>query len=261
MSDDAWAAYFYPETFDEATRYGTLRNLLGLRDAGELAHAEYLASAWREQDLARGAAIIPQTFDAGHLSAIHRHLLQDVYEWAGQWRTVELAKGKGAFASIEFGDVKLHLEYARRGVHDRSWMQMGQREFAEAAGEVFAHINQAHPFREGNGRASKVFMNHVAQLAGRELDYRLISPAVWNAAAEASRPPVGEFTPNGQPMATLFAAIARPSRQRAEPSVDERIMRAIEGLIDRAGPRPRIEPPPRPPGARDFPGGQDGYGR
>lgn len=106
-----------------------------------------------------------------------------------------------------------------------------------------------------------VFMNHVAQLAGRELDYRLINPAVWNEAAEASRPPVGEFAPNGQPMATLFAAIAQPTRQRSEPTTGERITRAIQGLIDRAGTRQGIYPPPRPSSARGFRDEQDGYGR
>lgn len=179
----------------------------------------------------------------------------------GQWRMVEMAKGKGPFASVEHGEIKLHLEYARRGVHNRSWMSMGQREFAAAAGEVFAHVNQAHPFREGNGRASKVFMNHVAQLAGRELDYRLISPETWNAAAEASRPAVGELAPNGEPLATLFAAIARTTRPPSEPAVEKRITRAIEGLVDRLGPLRGGDSRSRPPGDRDSRGDQGGYGR
>lgn len=84
---DAWDSYFYPPP-DERT----LRNLLGERDPDVLGVREYGRVARRQRELMAGDIAIPRTYDAAHVRAIHRHLFQDVYEWAGEYRTVPLFK-------------------------------------------------------------------------------------------------------------------------------------------------------------------------
>jgi cell filamentation protein len=68
-----------------------LRNLLGITDAAELARAEAALSASRLIDLERRR--LPGRYDLAHLQAFHRYILGDVYDWAGQLRTVSIAKG------------------------------------------------------------------------------------------------------------------------------------------------------------------------
>ncbi len=70
---------------------GVLRNLLGITDAAELARAEAALSASRLIDLERRR--LPGRYDLAHLQAFHRYILGDVYGWAGELRTVSIAKG------------------------------------------------------------------------------------------------------------------------------------------------------------------------
>lgn len=80
---EAWESYFYPETYDPATQQGTLQNKFGERDAHRLDIRERAASAARAQQLGDGLVDIERSFGIEHLQAIHRHLFQDVYDWAG----------------------------------------------------------------------------------------------------------------------------------------------------------------------------------
>ncbi|GAA3078751.1 fido (protein-threonine AMPylation protein) [Kribbella aluminosa] len=123
----------------------------------------------RQRELESGEADIPRTYDARHLRAVHAYLFQDVYEWAGQTRQTELYKGHpGGFAPP--GQVDRYLDDAAKLIESAEWASMSQREFGENAAKVYAYVNQAHPFREGNGRAAKLFMQHVAELSPYRLD-------------------------------------------------------------------------------------------
>ena len=97
MAFDTWESYFYPPP-DE----GTLRNLFDERDPVVLTRLEYVETARRQRELLAGQVAIPKTYDADHVRAIHRHLFQDVYAWAGEFRSVNISKGAGR----GFGDVK-----------------------------------------------------------------------------------------------------------------------------------------------------------
>lgn len=103
MSD---TEYCYPPD------YTVLRNKLGLRDAKEL---EFFEREFVMQRIAQGAP--SGDFGLAHLQAIHRHLFQDVYEWAGEIRTVEIAKGGSQFQFrrfIETGMADIHRRLAAR---------------------------------------------------------------------------------------------------------------------------------------------------
>lgn len=82
-----WGDYFWPGQIDECRV-----NKLGIRDAELLEQNERVLSAGRAAEIASGAAPIARTNDLDHLRAIHRHLFQDVYEWAGELRVTELVR-------------------------------------------------------------------------------------------------------------------------------------------------------------------------
>lgn len=208
---DTWESYFYPETYDPRACYGTLRNLFDERDDAVLSTIEYGVTFRRQRELERGLVPIPRTYDADHVRAIHRHLFQDVYEWAGEFRSVNMAKGAGrGFGDVTTGEVDQLLDDVRQRIADTDWGRLDRDRFGEQAATVFAYLNQAHPFREGNGRTSKVFMEHVAERSRFTLDYRRVTPAEWNNASELSGPDLGKYEPEPASLVPVFRAITQP---------------------------------------------------
>src|SRR5207302_6131632 len=129
---------------------GTLRNRLGITDRAELARAEARLAAGRETILFRERPDLGR-YDLAHLQAIHRHLFAQIYDWAGQLRTVNMAKGDTLFALAEWVEPQgrqLFDDIGRRH-HLRG---LDRDEFVIAAGQFLSDLNALHPFREGNGR-------------------------------------------------------------------------------------------------------------
>ena len=84
---DTWESYFYPPPDD-----ATMRNVQDIRDPQALQVFEYGATALRQKQLYMDPSIVARTYDAAHVRSIHRHLFQDVYEWAGEYRTQNMTK-------------------------------------------------------------------------------------------------------------------------------------------------------------------------
>jgi cell filamentation protein len=126
---------------------GVLRNLLGITDAGELARAEAALSASRLVDLEQRR--LPGRYDLDHLRAFHRHILGDVYEWAGELRTVSIAKGS-VFCLPQHLVSYAHDVFGRLAAADRL-RGLNREQFIGKATEFLADVNAMHPFREGNG--------------------------------------------------------------------------------------------------------------
>ncbi|MEA2906502.1 MAG: cell filamentation protein [Alphaproteobacteria bacterium] len=165
--------YVYPGT-------KTLRNCLGITDARELDRIERRLVTDR---IAEGAP--SGIFDLLHFCAIHRHLFQDVYDWAGQLRTVEINKGGHQFQFRQYiqtgmGDVHRRLRAARflRG--------LSPAEFAREAAVIIGDVNYVHPFREGNGRTQAQYLQQLAAQAGYDIDLTRIQPKSWIEASKAS---------------------------------------------------------------------------
>ncbi|MFT4298349.1 MAG: Fic family protein [Aeromicrobium sp.] len=218
---DSWESYFYPETFNPATREGTLRNLYDERDPDALARKEYVSTARRAFEIHRGVVDIPRTYDAVRVRAIHRYLFQDVYEWAGEERTVGMAKDVSDFADVSSGQVDRYFEDVNRIVRSAQWARLDRPQFARAAANVFAHLNQAHPFREGNGRTSKVFMEHVAEQSPYTLQFDRVSPYIWNNASKMSGPDRGSYAPVPDSLIPVFEHIAvERSPSAVDPAID-----------------------------------------
>ncbi|MCA2304811.1 Fic family protein [Mycobacterium intracellulare] len=195
----AWADYFWPDST-------VLRNKLGITDAEELRNAEYRLVAVRQAEITRGGAAITETFDAEHLKSLHGWLFQDVYDWAGRYRDVAISKLTG-FAPVDRIDDC--LDRAAGLVSDTRWQGISDTRFAHAAAEVFAWVNYAHPFREGNGRASRAFMDAVAVKSGRWLDYSGVSEAVWVQRTAFSVPDLDQDRPQHHWLVPVFAAVTR----------------------------------------------------
>lgn len=211
---NAWQAYYYPETYDPRRRTGTMRNLAGIRNPDLLREYEYAMTAMRATQLHDRTVEIPRTFDAGHLQAIHRHLFQDVYEWAGTFRTVDMQKGTKPFALTDDGTIARHLQSARRVIERTPWQTRDRHIFAASAATVFAHLNEAHPFREGNGRTNKIFLAQVAELSRYTLDVASVDRATWNLASQTSRPRHDPYHPRPEKLTALFEQLAKPRDHR-----------------------------------------------
>jgi cell filamentation protein len=180
LQDQLWNSYFWEPGGQ------VLRNLYGVKDQGILSAIEYAQTASRELEIARGDAEIPRTYDGDHLRAIHQYLFQDVYEWAGKHRRVDMSKDL-AGEEIVFAPTDLidgAISEAADVVRSVDWPSTDQTEFAHATAETYSWLNYAHPFREGNGRAAKVFLHHVAEQ----------SPWRLNFGALDTTPPAGEFS-------------------------------------------------------------------
>ena len=160
--------------------YTVLRNRLDIRDAPALEAAE------RELVAQRLLEPVPAgDFDLAHLKAIHRHLFQDVYAWAGEVRTVEVAKGESRFQPrrfIETGMADIHHRIVAAGY----FAGLGPDEFAGRAGPVLGDINHVHPFREGNGRTQLQYLKQLAARAEHVLDLTRIDRAAWLDASRRS---------------------------------------------------------------------------
>jgi len=153
--------YCYPGTT-------ILKNKLGLKNQRELDAFE------SEISLQRSTESLPAgRLSYTHYRAIHRHLFQDVYSWAGKVRTVRISKGESTFCYPEHIDQEMAKLFRalRRAKHLRG---LSAQAFAKQAAHFLAELNAIHPFREGNGRTQLTFLTLLAEKAGyvSDLDNR-----------------------------------------------------------------------------------------
>lgn len=154
----------------------TLGNKLGLTDAIALAHAEERLTKKRALEL-YDKKILDQ-YEVGTfagLQQIHGYLFQDVYEFAGKMRTVNIAKGNFRFAPV------LYLDEALKSID-----KMPQDTF-EAIVEKYVEMNVAHPFREGNGRSTRIWLDNILRREiGRVIDWSMVDKEDYLLAMERS---------------------------------------------------------------------------
>lgn len=151
---------------DEST--GLLVNLVGATTDAELSEAE--ADLVFARTIQLDGTDLPDTRDLAELQAIHRHLFQDVYAWAGELRTVDIRRSSEGFlpvvaldraGGIAAGDLKT----------DGNLQGLPRETFVARLAHHYDQFNYIHPFREGNGRTQRVFWSRVAEAAGWQLDW------------------------------------------------------------------------------------------
>jgi cell filamentation protein len=165
--------YCYPGTT-------VLINKLGTRDPAELQAFETTMSALRgEEPSPRGQ------LGYAHYRAIHRHLFQDVYRWAGRIRTVRISKGDSMFCYPENIDAQMGKLFS--SLKDASHLHgLDPAAFAHSAARFLSDLNAIHPFREGNGRTQLAYLVLLAEAAGHRLDLeRLDAAAMFTAMVES----------------------------------------------------------------------------
>lgn len=127
-----------------------LKNKLGITNSAELAREEEKISKKRALELFESG--MPDGPEAGTFAAlaeIHRYLFREIYEFAGEVRTVNLAKGNFRFAPL------MYLRTALENIE-----KMPQSTFDEII-EKYVEMNIAHPFREGNGRSTRIWLDQI----------------------------------------------------------------------------------------------------
>jgi cell filamentation protein len=157
-----------------------LKNLSGLRDQVALDAFESVMTAQRAEELLPSGR-----FGVAHYRAIHRHLFQDVYRWAGRFRIVRLGKDASAFCYPEHIAREMQALFQSLS-RDRFLKGRSRPDFAAQAASFLATLNAIHPFREGNGRAQMTFVALLADRAGHPFGRRRLQPDTFLAAMVAS---------------------------------------------------------------------------
>lgn len=162
---------------------GVLKNRFGITDGAtlEATEADLVAARSRELSLAP----LKGRFNLAHLRAIHRYLFGDVYEWAGQLRTIDIGKGGHLFAHHAH-IVSAAAPIFQRLLEEKYLDGLGPAAFSERAAHYLGELNALHPFREGNGRAQREFISHLAHAAGYYIAWENVKePAMLEASIES----------------------------------------------------------------------------
>lgn len=153
-----------------------LENKLGLTSSADLAREEERISKKKAVNLFETSFL--DTLPAGKfitLQAIHKYLFEDIYDFAGEVRTVNMAKGNFRFAPL------MYLQAALENI-DR----MPQSNFDEIV-EKYVEMNIAHPFREGNGRSTRIWLDHILKNEiGKVVDWSKVDKEDYLLAIERS---------------------------------------------------------------------------
>ena len=153
-----------------------LENKLGITSSAELARAEEKLSKIKARELFETGLL--DTFPVGNfegLAMIHRYLFDDVYSFAGEMRTVNIAKGNFRFAPV------MYLGAALDNIS-----KMPQSGFDEIV-EKYVEMNVAHPFREGNGRSMRIWLDCILKKElGKVIDWSHIDKEDYLLAMERS---------------------------------------------------------------------------
>ena len=153
-----------------------LENKLGITDSAELARIEERISKARALELFESGRL--DTFPVGNfegLAMIHRYLFDEIYDFAGEMRTVNIAKGNFRFAPV------MYLGAALDNIS-----KMPQKTFDEII-EKYVEMNVAHPFREGNGRSTRIWLDCILKKElGMVVDWSRVDKEDYLLAMERS---------------------------------------------------------------------------
>ncbi|PJM73222.1 cell filamentation protein Fic [Bifidobacterium primatium] len=180
---DAIDPYLIPGT-------GVLRNLVGAKTVEDLEAAENDLVSVRALELRANPPKASGTLE--QLQWIHHQLFQDVYDWAGQIRTVDIAKGDGqVFQPLAVFD--MGVRYSEQVLReDHLLRHMDRATFINRLSANYDNFNILHPFREGNGRTQRMFWDLIAHDAGWRLDWSAVSKQENDKASQIARDSANE---------------------------------------------------------------------
>lgn len=153
-------------------------NKLGIQD--ELALAETEAAVVLGKASLLDQQPIPGVFDFDHYKRIHQFLFCDLYDWAGQIRTINLSKKGTAF--VPAAEIESCAVACFKRLAEFSGEGMSHRELAEEVADFYHTVNMLHPFREGNGRTQRIFFTQWIRSLGYDFDLSSVDPDAFMIA-------------------------------------------------------------------------------
>ncbi|WP_146867108.1 putative adenosine monophosphate-protein transferase Fic, partial [Aliivibrio fischeri] len=160
-----------PYTYENST---VLVNKLNINNEAVLEAAE--------RDLTTLAAMYVEfqlpPYDFSYLRSIHHMLFSDLFEWAGELRTIDISKGNTRFCNVARIEKEANNLFSMLE-KDKYLVELPYDEFLTKLAEYYCDINVLHPFREGNGRAQRLFFEHIAINCGYNINFSGITSEQW----------------------------------------------------------------------------------
>lgn len=146
--------------------HNVLKNKLNIKDAEELEKIEYIFTGYRLAQLSQKD--VNPILSMDDYKEIHKFLFQDIYDWAGKYRTVDIHKGNTSFLPYKY------INRAEEQINEsiKSFLTNPNRssEFVcKQLAKILCDLNYMHPFREGNGRTQREFIRQLAAIKGYDL--------------------------------------------------------------------------------------------
>ncbi len=160
--------YCYPGT-------NILRNKLNIQNMQELQDAEREITSLRTAEFLSKFVNTTYELNIAFLKEIHRFIFQDVYSWAGEFRTVDIAKGNMFCRSVFIEEQLTEIFSNLKAENDL--MGLSKDLLAERLAHYLGELNAVHPFREGNGRVQRIFISLLALKNGYRLQFSKVSKA------------------------------------------------------------------------------------
>lgn len=179
-----------------------LRNRLGIRQAQRLEQTAWEFTSLRAATIPLG----PRGRGLPHLCAIHRQLYQDLFDWAGKLREIDIYQGDTPFC--HFAWIEKEGNALMRKLEEEDYLCEQPREtFVERLSWYYGEINVLHPFRLGNGLTQRIFFEQLAIHAGYLLDWRGIEPDAWSQANQLGA--MGD----PEPLERIFRKVVSEARE------------------------------------------------
>lgn len=159
---------------DPYSQDGVLKNKFGEKDPKKLEILEKRSTIRGWIKLQNELIATPNlNLDAALIKKIHKSLFEDVYDWAGEYRTVNIVKGKTMFANALYVPAALE-DLVTKLNRDITSKSITSNNISEKLAYYYGELNMIHPFREGNGRTQKIFIEKVANELGYTLQLEKI---------------------------------------------------------------------------------------
>lgn len=126
---------------------------------------------------------IQGNFDFNHLKRIHFEIFQDIYDWAGEVRRVDILRESSRFANVRMIDQAVEYIFSNIA-KENLFRDLEHYEVAKKLAHYLSEINVLHPFRDGNGRVQRVFISQLASAAGYQLDYSDLNQVIMYESME-----------------------------------------------------------------------------
>lgn len=190
------------ESYEELFERLITDNKLGIKDKGLFEKESRKYTSQRIDELLTKP--IKGNFDYQHLKNIHKHIFQDVFYWAGKDRMeiglygnfAKYAPNKTIVNFVAGKDLNETAKQIFTWLKEDNYLKNSKdlNDFAKNLAEFARNLNTLHPFREGNGRTQRIFLNELAKNAGYKLDLNLVSKEkMIEASVKASQSKLGKL--------------------------------------------------------------------